>query len=551
LDSIYSRFIDPGDTITAKYLFSFQPARLTSDDISGSTSEELYRTMRRVIPCFDPSRLGAIGPEHIRQVLTAMLPIDSEILYACKASNDPDANFVLEATVAILREGKRQLWTAMNFSPSYADPFLSRNLYVPAQPEEPVLGLRGFLDVYGYTEETPIILFLHLISPNLETNEFSKTEINHVPYKQILGNMLDQLCTELREQQEERELQLEKNIYQILNVVLQDIRGNERFIPDQLREKVRTHLLKNPLYAFWLSRPEAPARLQTYITNYLIRNDRFAQAVARPVIGTITIPLRPDRYFAISTEYLSKEIFTSHHVNKILYVQERALEEVVIGNHWLSRLDMALLHHPQEGEGLRSIVIQSILKSGLSVLVWHNADEAGQNLVTQMRAWINERHIDTQRLIDLGLHIVPDQPTQLIAMMPGEQIAWLQQRLEELHIPLKALPLDHDLRHDISQRLEDLFFGRLMERLNRNRSDLYRDFDMQFRIVEMLKQEQLDIVIKQHLLQSECMDTYDTVVNTLVNKFFQKLLLQYSGGIQRFMCKIQLNRVDNEEKHNE
>jgi hypothetical protein len=268
--------------------------------------------------------------------------------------------------------------------------------------------------------------------------------------------------------------------------------------------------------------------------------------VARPAVGTITIPLHPDRHFAISTEHISKDIFASHHVNKILYVQERALEEVVVDNHWLSRLDLALLHNPQENEGLRSVVMQSLLKSGLPLLIWHNADETGQNLVTQIQTWISERHIEAQRLIDLGLHAVPDQPTQLIAMMPSEQIEWLQRRVGELHIPLKALPRDQDLRHDISQRLEDLFFRRLMERLNRNRSDLYRDFDMQFHIVEMLKQEHLDIVVKQRLLQVECMDTYDTVANTIVNEFFQQLLQQYDGDVQRFIRQVQLVRRDNE-----
>src|SRR5581483_5032357 len=174
-----------------------------------------------------------------------------------KASNDPDTVFVIEAAIAGLHEGKRLLWTAMNFSPTYADPFLSRNLYAPAQPDEPVLGLRGFLDAYGYIEESPIIVFLHLISPNLETNEFSKTAINHIPYKQVLAEILDQLCTELRRLQEEEELQLEETIYRVLVIILQNVRSNERFIPDQLREKVRAHLLTNPLYASWLDRPEA------------------------------------------------------------------------------------------------------------------------------------------------------------------------------------------------------------------------------------------------------------------------------------------------------
>jgi len=547
LEGVCRRFVDPKDEVAAKQLSAFQPTRLTSDDISGPTGEKLYKMMRRATPRIDASKLGAIGPEHVRGVLSATLPVDGEILYACQASNDPDSVFVIEVAVAVLREGKRQLWTAMNFSPTYADPFMSRNLYAPVQPDEPVLGLRGFLDAYGYIEETPIVVFVHLISPNLETNEFSKTEINHVPYKQVLGEMLDQLCTELRQQQEEGELQLEESVYQILDMILQDIRENERFIPDQLREKVHAHLLKNLLYASWLGRAEASARLQTYITTYLTRNNRFAQIIARPAIGMITIPLHPDRHFAISTEHISKDLFVSHHVNKILYVQERALEEVVIGNHWLSRLDMALLHNPQESDGLRSVVMQSIVKSGLPVLVWHNADDEGEKLVAQMQTWISERHIEAQRLIDLGLYAMPDQPTQLIAMMPGEQIAWLQRCLEELHLPLKALPRDQDLRHDIGQRLEDLFFKRLMERLNISRSVLYQDFDLRFHIVNMLRQEQLDIVVRQRLLQAEYMDaTYDAVVNTVVNEFFQKLLQQYNGDVQRFMRSVRLVRVDNE-----
>jgi hypothetical protein len=86
-----------------------------------------------------------------------------------------------------------------------------------------------------------------------------------------------------------------------------------------------------------------------------------------------------------------------------------------------------------------------------------------------------------------------------------------------------------------------------MERLNISRSVLYQDFDLRFHIVNMLRQEQLDIVVRQRLLQAEYMDaTYDAVVNTVVNEFFQKLLQQYNGDVQRFMRSVRLVRVDNE-----
>ncbi len=72
-----------------------------------------------------------------------------------------------------------------------------------------MLGLRGLLQAYGLSEDTPVALFLHLTCPNVEHNEFSKTEINHLPFKQVLGQVLDRLLNALRQAREETELRLE------------------------------------------------------------------------------------------------------------------------------------------------------------------------------------------------------------------------------------------------------------------------------------------------------------------------------------------------------
>jgi hypothetical protein len=97
------------------------------------------------------------------------------------------------------------------------DPFLSRYLSVPKQPTILALGLRGLLDAYNFREETTVLLFFHLICPNIDHNEFSKTEINHLPFKKTAGETLHTIFAELS--------------------------GHERFIPEQLYAPGRVSLI--------------------------------------------------------------------------------------------------------------------------------------------------------------------------------------------------------------------------------------------------------------------------------------------------------------------
>jgi len=530
---------------------AFGQDSLTATDIEGPEATKLYQVLCHHSSRFNSTRLGCIGPEHVRAVLSRALPLDGDVLYeiATDAGDDPSVPFVIEAAVARLKDGKRQIWTAINFAPTYGDPFLRRWLRAPIQPDEPVLGLRGLLDIYGLHDDTSVALFLHLICPNVEHSEFSKSEINHLPFKQVLGDLLDRLLTALRRAREDEELRLEQAVFRELDAILGALGPDERFVFGQLLEKLRARLSQDPALSAWLETPDALDRLRAYITSYQDRKPVLIHHMARTAAGMLSIPLHPDRHFSVLAEHVSRELLAQHHVNKVLYVQVRELEPVVIENGWLCRMDMALLRNPPNPDGLQDALVQCAVGSDLPILVLHNADEAGRAVVKQMRTWLEERDMNAARIIDLGLDAPGEpkdgiQPTRLVEMMPGELATWLMTRFEALDIPFKSLPVDADIRRDIRQRFERLLLGHLWEGVSQQLevTRLLGDLDRQLHFTEAMIGHALDEQLKRCLEQKSCAKSYAAVLEEVVGEFFGDFMCEHGAHV-RELAQEHLARV--------
>ncbi len=515
---------------------------LTEADVNGPVATELYKALGRYSPRFDSSQLGCIGTEHVRAVLTNTFSVEGNVEYKCvtEAGSDPSTPFVLEAAAARLKDGKRQVWTAINFSPTYGDPFLSRWIRTPMQPNEPVLGLRGLLDAYNLREDTPFVLFLHLVCPNIEHTEFSKTEVNHLPFEKALVGMLDQLLTELRQTREEEELRLEQSIFQVLDAILQALGANERFIFEQLVERLRERLSQNQALADWFNRPDAISRLRIYIESYQSINPVITRYVARPAEGILNIPSHPEHHFAVLAEHLSRDLLAEHHVNKILHVQARELEPVIIENGWLCQMDMALLRNPPGLDGLEEAVVQCVSRSDLPILVLHNADETGDALVEQMRTWLRKRQLDDARIIDLGLRKgrasdAAPRPTKLVEMMPSELATWLVERFKVLHISRKSMPSDSDIRRDIGKHFERLLQEYLLERIGQRVgvTNLVIDLDKRLSYTQLMMDEALDERLKHLLEQESLLESYTTVREDVLREFFESYMDRHGAEVRR------------------
>lgn len=527
--------------LTATVARKFGNTKLTVDDFESDTAKKLYQIMCCHSPQFKSVQLGCIGLEHIRTVLTNTFSINSKLFYeiATDKGDEPSLPFVIEASVVALKEGSREIWTAINFTPTYDDPFLRRRIYTPIQPEKAVVGLRELLDAYGLDEDTPVVLFLHLICPNIESGEFSKTEINHLPFKQVMGEMLDRLLKAFKQAQEEEELQLEQAIYQALDEILNNLKNNERCVFEQLLEKLRTKLNQDPVFSKWLEIPDAPNRLRNYIINYQSSNTVLTQRVARPAVEILALPLHPERYFFALAEHISRELLTQHHVNKILYIQVPELEPVIIENDWLCRMDMALLRNPPKLDGLRKTIVQCVVGCELPILILHNNDATGHERVKQIKTWLNEQNLDENRIIDVGLNSTDSPSTvfqamKLVELMPDELAELLLNQLNNLNIPVKFLPVNVDIRRDIGQKFEQLLLSYLWEGVSDKLQMLVLlgllDRELQF--TQQMKKQNLDEQLRYLLQEKSYTKSYATVLNEVVRQFFDNFMGEHRADIQ-------------------
>jgi hypothetical protein len=531
-------------TLMVNLLQDFGESSLAVEAFEGVPARKLYQQMCKLSPAFDSLQLGRIGKEHIRAMMTDALPVEGELFYEISrdVGDDPSIPFVVEAALVPLKEGTREIWTALNFSPTYDDPFLRRRLATPIQPDKTVLGLREFLDIYDIDEDIPVVLFFHLICPNIESGEFSKTEINHLPFKQVMGELLDRLLTSFTQAREEQELQLKQTIFKSLDGILEGLKENERFVFDQLLEKLRAKLSEDPILASWLETVDASDRLRSYITQYQSQNTVLTQRVARPTVGTLVLPVHPDRYFFVLAEHISQEILAKNHVNKILYVQVSELEPVIIENQWLCRMDMALLRTTPKLDDLQDALIQCVVGSEIPILVLRDGDSKGGELIEQMRGWLADRHIDTNRIVDLGLGVGDDLwqgSKRLVGMMPDELAIWVQDKLKALDIPVKFAPFSTDIRHEISQRFEQLLLSYLWDGMSQKLEmpRLLVDLDRELQFTQAMQIGELDQQLQDRLRQGGGNQSYGVMLEQVVGQFFEHFFEQHSSEIRMMMQK--------------
>jgi DNA topoisomerase VI subunit B len=508
--------------------------RLTDAEIKGTKARDLYSALYSLRAPFDSIQLGSIGPEHVHITLSNMFQVEGNVHYmhVVDGGSDPIIPFVIEVAAARLKEGKREVLTAINLSPTYRDPLISSYLYPPLQNNS-VLGLRGFLDAYDFREDTPMVLFMHLICPNIEHNEYSKSEINALPFKDQLGKVLDQLLKELRQDYERAEQQIERRAIEILDEIVKALGENERPIFDQLIEQLRKR--KEPALLAWLERPGSLERLRIHFSRGTSGSTTLTERVVRSVEGVLNIPLHPDQYVAVAVDRISRSFLAQNHVNKILYVQPTYMETVILNNNFLCRMDMALLHTSSDAGSQQEIILECLHKCDLPFIVLHDAGQTGAQLVEQIRTWLIEYQLEDVQVIDLGLHAPTEgsdshQPTRLVEIMPNELCIWLLQQFEAVRLPVKSMPSRQEMRRDIRDRFEQFLRSSLVESISQQfeLTKLLIALDREVGFTMLMQQQGLDETLRSHLEQVSNTQDYTTILDEVVGKFFERFM--YDNG---------------------
>lgn len=520
----------------------FGKTELAESDLEGPLVARLYKVLRQYSPRFETVNLGAIGKTHIDAAMARMLRCTSPIFYdqITDDGGDPSTPFVIEAAIVNVEEGRRQILTAINYTPTYADPFLNQWLTAPNRDDEPVQGLRGLLNAYEMTEDSATAIFIHLICPNIEHIDFSKTQIDHWPFRKALGLLVDRLVTSFRQTGEEEELRIERAVDAALEEILREIGEDERFVFDQLLEKLYSRLSRIEELANWLATPQALSRLKTHVNNYQSRTTVLTHRVARPAAGTVSVPHHPDQHLSVPAEYLSSDLLKNHHVNKLLYVQVQEIEPVVVDNGWLCRMDMALVHNPTGREGLRQTILQCAA-SKRPIAVLHDADKAGSSLAAEMQGWLKDAQLNPALIVDLGLEThardTGHRLTRLVQMMPNELARWLAQRFESLGVECKSLPPVPDVRRHISEAFEKLLLGHVWEGVSQ-KFEVTRligklDSDLQF--AAAMRNEALDRAVRKDLFEITPKDSYSAVLDRVVRTFFDTFMREHAEKIDEIV----------------
>jgi hypothetical protein len=349
---------------------------------------------------------------------------------------------------------------------------------------------------------------------------------------------------------EEEELRLEQIVFKSLDEILGELGKGDRLVVNQLLEKVLARKSSDPALAQWLELPASRDRLRTYISHYVqSHDDALRGRVASESAGELSVPAHPEGQFTVFVEQVSGDMLARHHVNKLLYVQDREMEPVVIYNDWLSRLDMALLLNQAAPDRLRDLIEQCVRRTELDILVLHDADEEGRALVPLLKSWLAERQLAPERIIDLGLDGQPGaSPPQakLIQIMPRELFSWLTGRFRSLGISVKFIPpaarLQDDIRVHFQQLLHAFLWNEFSERFEIPR--LISALDKRLNFNKLITDPALGLQIQRQLELKMSPQAYTVMRNKVVGGLFNNLMYEHGGDIQAII-REHLERVQN------
>lgn len=433
------------------------------------------------------AQLGGLEAAHLTNSLSRFSLLDGELLYrrlVRDAAEDPAHPFVLELALARLpASSRRAIWTGLNYTPTYEDPFYTRHLHVPGGQVEPVLGLDGFLDAHGQGVDQPVLVLMHIICPNMAFQDFSKTLIDTRPFREPLAKALHDLLTEYSNVQaaEIEDLQPLVNtlIPRAISLLASDGRHyTSSHVLHALRQLLATQPRdggKEKMIRMWLDERGANTRLRRYIQAYAREHPAALANLIEVEQGQLLLPVHPSGHTSTALSRISKAELEKACVNKILIVPDPELVRVITFNDLLTRFDATLLQINDTFEASFAALLPHLRRLQFPLTLFHHASADDCLMAQRLRAMLLESDLGDVTLYDLGLTpaqgwrlglqsepgtdagnraalsaqldadeiaFLLDQQQQisLFSLTPDMLTRWLDEQLSTLDLPPKLIP---------------------------------------------------------------------------------------------------------------
>lgn len=372
----------------------------------------------------EPIYLGEISKDYLYQNCSvALSEKDDKPLFFYRYFTNPsiDTNklpFTIEMALYV-NSGtgeRRKLHIGINHTPTYADPFFNKIL-TPVDMEDKnntIRGLEKLMDAYGLTDEMPIGLIIHIISPNVLYENYGKIAISHEPYRQIIPQLLSELVKEYEEAirkpepidyltEPARELLIE------ISNRLKEVTFNENQLLSELRKELTNHSDEN--IRADLTSDTADNRLIAVI------RERPIDGMQRRQSGRLAVPNHPKNitHVLLSMSRID-EIVRDYGIRAIIISNSPTIEELLISLSYPLYYDVGILR----ADGNLSVAMNNLIEQYQEILtnytqeddtilpaLWIVRDatpEAIQATRHTLERIIDNYHIRFEAVYDLGLH---------------------------------------------------------------------------------------------------------------------------------------------------
>jgi len=369
-----------------------------------------------------PEVLGAVGEAHFAHWFTRWYGV-KRFWYESKKSLHKGIPYVVEVAVAETIEGG-DLWTGLNFSPTFDPPFAEAYL---RSPHMAASGLTNFLQrvhaAPGDQAHAPTAVAVHVVCPTLEFYDRGKTRVQApVWLANALGSALGKTTKTLYEDEEKRRKNAAK--------AAREADARERAATRQHPEMTRKEAVFTVLQEAW--------RHATGDGQYRV-SSRFLFYPVRKLIQELTVKALEYDYFSqdliveyqrqggqlpglyydprgvlyephtgtaipLGTQEVEAYHFPSWLYDKILYVEKKGVWPILQTARLAERYDMAVV----AGEGYATEAIRVLFQAASThrqyqLFVLHDADPDGYNIARTLREETARMPGYAVDIIDLGL----------------------------------------------------------------------------------------------------------------------------------------------------